>query len=154
MRGKLKIWLINHYATHMFEDKAGRHYWFAKGLKNKGYDVTVFCATTFLNKDEVIATNGKKLTVKRTDGIPFVFVKTSFSQGNGVARVKSWIGFYKNLFPATKAYVRKYGKPDVRVASSVHPLTMVAGIQIAKKMKVPCICEVRYLWPEAIFQFG
>lgn len=62
--------------------------------------------------------------------------------------------FYKNLFPAAKAYARKYGKPDIILASSVHPLTMVAGIQIAKRMKIPCICEVRDLWPEAIFQFG
>lgn len=145
---------MNHYATNMFADKAGRHYWFAKVLKDRGYDVTVFCANTFLNTDEIIDTKGKKLTVKRTDDIPFVFVKTSFSQGNGIARVKSWVDFYRNLFPATKAYMRKYGAPDVIVASSVHPLTMVAGIQIAKKIKVPCICEVRDLWPEAIFQFG
>ncbi len=30
---------------------------------------------------------------------------------------------------------------------------MVAGIQIARKFKVPCVCEVRDLWPEAIFAF-
>lgn len=150
----MKIWLMNHYATNMFADKAGRHYWFAKELKNRGYDVTVFCATTFLNKDEEIDTHGKKLIVKHTDNIPFIFVKASFSQGNGVARVRSWVEFYKNLFPATKAYAKKYGRSDAIIASSVHPLTMVAGIQIAKRMKVPCICEVRDLWPEAIFQFG
>ena len=52
---------MNHYATNMFVDKAGRHYWFAKELKEHGYDVTVFCATTFLNRDDVIDTNGKNL---------------------------------------------------------------------------------------------
>ncbi|SHJ72185.1 Glycosyltransferase involved in cell wall bisynthesis [Dethiosulfatibacter aminovorans DSM 17477] len=31
---------------------------------------------------------------------------------------------------------------------------MVAGIKIAKRFKVPCICEVRDLWPETIFAFG
>lgn len=31
---------------------------------------------------------------------------------------------------------------------------MVAGLQVAKRMHIRCICEVRDLWPEAIFQFG
>lgn len=138
----------------MFEDKAGRHYWFAKGLKERGYDVTVFCANTFLNKNDIIETNGKKFKIDYTDEIPFVFVKTIPSQGNGIARVRNWITFYKNLFPVAKRYAMKYGRPDAIVASSVHPLTMIAGIRIAKRLKVPCICEVRDLWPEAIFQFG
>ena len=29
----MKIWLMNHYATSMYRDKAGRHYWFAKKLE-------------------------------------------------------------------------------------------------------------------------
>ena len=150
----MKIWLMNHYATSMFEDRAGRHYWFAKELIARGYDVTVFCATTFLNNDKEIDTKGKVLTVKRRDGIPFVFVKTVVSVGNGMDRVKNMGMFYWNLFPAAKAYAKKYGKPDIILASSVHPLTMIAGIQIAKKMKIPCICEIRDLWPEGIFRHG
>lgn len=150
----MNVWLINHYATNMFADKAGRHYWFAKKLTERGHDVTVFCASTFLNKDEVVDTGKEKYSIDQTDGIPFVFVKTLPSQGNGVARVRNWALFYKNLFPTTKKVVKRFGKPDIIIASSVHPLTMVAGIQIAKKLKVPCICEIRDLWPEAIFQFG
>ena len=30
---------MNHYASTMYRDGAGRHYWFAKQLKEKGYDV-------------------------------------------------------------------------------------------------------------------
>lgn len=59
--------------------------------------------------------------------------------------------FYFNLFKVTK---KQEKKPDIIIASSVHPLTMVAGIKIAKKLKIPCICEIRDLWPEAIFSFG
>lgn len=150
----MKIWLMNHYATSMYFNKAGRHYWFAKELKKRGHDVTVFCATTFLNSEEQVNTGGKVLAVKRTQGIPFVFVKTVVSMGNGIDRIKNMIFFYLNLFSATKIYADKYDKPDVVIASSVHPLTMVAGIQIAKRMGRPCICEVRDLWPEAIFSFG
>ena len=145
---------MNHYATSMFKDRAGRHYWFAKQLKQKGYDVTVFCATTFLNGNDVIDTKGKKYTVKELDGITFVFVKTVQSVGNGMKRVLNMGCFYENLFPVSKAYAKLHGKPDVILASSVHPLTMAAGIKIAKRFKVPCICEIRDLWPEAIFMFG
>lgn len=145
---------MNHYASNMYRDKAGRHYWFAKQLKDRGYDVTVFCSTTLVNGEKLLNTGKKKLTVNVVDDIPFAFVKTVPAQGNGIRRIENMSIFYKNLFPATKAYSKKYGKPDVIVASSVHPLTMVAGIKIAKKMGIPCICEIRDLWPEAIFSFG
>lgn len=150
----MKVWLMNHYASNMYRDRAGRHYWFAQELKKRGYDVTVFCAATYLNGEYAVDLAGKVYEIKDLDGIPFVFVKTVTSQGNGLGRVKNMGLFFKNLFPTAKAYAKAQGKPDVILASSVHPLTMVAGIQIAKKMKIPCICEIRDLWPEAIFQFG
>ena len=150
----MKIWFMNHYATNQYSAQAGRHYWFARELKRRGYETTIFCATTFLDNESEIDNRGKLISVKRAEGIPFVFVKTSVSRGNGIDRIINMRIFYKNLFPATKAYTEKYEEPDMIVASSVHPLTMVAGILIAKKMRVPCICEIRDLWPEAIFQFG
>jgi len=150
----MNIWIMNHYATSMYYDRAGRHYWFAEKLNQRGYKTTVFCATTLLNSDKQIDTKGKFLSVKRAGTISFVFVKTDLCSGNGIGRIKNMMLFYKNLFPAAKAYECKYGKPDVIIASSVHPLTMVAGIQIARIMRVPCICEIRDLWPEAIFSFG
>lgn len=151
---KRKIWIMNHYASSMYRDRAGRHYWFAKQLREQGYDVTVFCSTVLVNGQELLSIGKDKFAVKNADGIPFVFVKTIPAEGNGIKRIGNMGLFYMNLFPATKACAAQYGKPDVIVASSVHPLTMVAGIQIAKKMKVPCICEIRDLWPEAIFSFG
>lgn len=150
----MKIWFFNHYATEMFDDKAGRHYWFAKELHKKGHDVTVFTANTFLNTENAVNTGSKLFTTKKDEVSKFVFVKTPYWKGNGLSRVKNWLVFYKNLFPVSKDYAHQNGNPDVIVASSVHPLTMVAGIKIAKKMKVPCICEIRDLWPEAIFSFG
>lgn len=151
---KKKIWIWNHYATDMYKNKGGRHYWFAENLIKEEYDATVFCANTYHNKSEFIDTGKKKYTTDILNGIPFVFVKTTTALGNGLDRVKNMGLFYWNLFSVAKAYAKENGKPDVIIASSVHPLTMVAGIQIAKKMNVPCICEIRDLWPEAIFSFN
>ncbi len=150
----MNIWLMNHYATSMFFDRAGRHYWFAKKLEERGHRVTVFCASTILNKTDTVDTGDGKWTVKETDGTPFVFVKCPQSAGNGMDRVKNMLAFYRNLKPVARQYAKQAGRPDVIVASSVHPLTMVAGLKIAKRWKVPCICEIRDLWPEAIFAFG
>lgn len=145
---------MNHYATNMYFNKGGRHYWFAKNLIKHGYEPTIFCANVRHDTRYIIDVENKKFSVDASGDIPFVFVKTTKSVGNGIKRVINMFLFYKNLFPSCKMYLNKYGKPDVILASSVHPLTMVAGIKIAKKLNVPCICEIRDLWPEAIFAFN
>lgn len=150
----MKIWLINHYASIMFREKAGRHYWFAKKLEERGHNVTVFCASEYHDREGGINTEGKKFITKYDANTLFVFVKTNHSFGNGFDRVMNMFNFYRNLYPTTKEYIKKNGKPDVIIASSVHPLTLVAGIRIAKKLQIPCICEIRDLWPEAIFTIG
>jgi len=150
----MKIWMMNHYASQMLKDKAGRHYWFAKKLEEKGYEVAVFCASTYLNNSEKIDTKEEKYIEIETEGIPFVVVDVPKYLGNGMDRVKNMVSFFLNLFPVSKKYAKEKGSPDVIIASSVHPLTMVAGILIAKKFRIPCICEIRDLWPEAIFSFG
>ncbi|NLN42518.1 MAG: glycosyltransferase family 4 protein [Clostridiales bacterium] len=151
---KKKVWLMNHYATNMFFNRGGRHYWFAKNLINYNFDPVVFCANVRHNTFDVIDVGKEKYTVKTLDSIPFVFVKTCVSRGNGIDRVKNMVLFYLNLRKTAKKYIKKYGKPDVILASSVHPLTLVAGIKIGRKYNIPCICEIRDLWPEAIFAFN
>lgn len=150
----LDIWLINHYAADMFRDKAGRHYWFAKYLEKLGYNPKVICASTFHNKDEGIDTGKELCRIIQDGNTPFIFVQTTSSVGNGIDRVLNMVNFYRHLYPVSKKLIKQFGKPDVILASSVHPLSMVAGVRIARKLGIPCICEIRDLWPEAIFAFG
>ena len=150
---KKKVWIFNHYATDMYKNHGGRHYYFSKYLKDEGYLPTIFCANTYHNKEEIIDTFSKKYIVDYCDNIPFVFIKTVPSIGNGIKRILNMGLFYYNLVHSLKKITKDLEKPDIILASSVHPLTMVAGIKMAKKFKVPCICEVRDLWPEAIFTF-
>lgn len=151
---KKKIWIMNHYATNMYFNEGGRHYWFAENLIKQGYEPTIFCANTRHNSNDVIELDGKLYSTDNKDNIPFVFVKTPEYKGNGKSRILNMVSFYKNLFPIAKKYAKEDGAPDVILASSVHPLTLVAGIKIAKKFGIPCICEVRDLWPESIIEFG
>ncbi|MBN1774917.1 MAG: glycosyltransferase family 4 protein, partial [Clostridiales bacterium] len=149
-----KIWILNHYATNMFFDEGGRHYWFAHYLQKEGYEPTIICASTIHNSDKIVDTKNQNYIRVEKNGIPFVFVKTPPYKGNGKSRVMNMLSFYSRLFSSTKKYAEEYGKPDVILASSVHPLTLVAGIKIAKKFGVPCICEVRDLWPESLIAYG
>lgn len=148
------IWIWNHYATNMFFDQAGRHYWFAENLIKEGYKPTIFCASTNHFSDNHIDAKGKQYSTDSVNDIPFVFVNTPEYKGNGKKRALNMISFYRGLFKTAKMYAELNGKPDVILASSVHPLTLVAGIKIAKKFDIPCICEVRDLWPESIVAYG
>ena len=150
------IWIFNHYAGDMFFSKGGRHYWFADCLKQKGFNPIVFCSNTkhdvmefYLKTDQLY----KEVQAEEID-VPFIFVRSSLYTGNGKARYKNMFTFYKNVKRVAKEYAKIHGVPDVILASSVHPLTMVAGIQLAKAFKVKCICEVRDLWPEEIVAYS
>ncbi len=151
---KKTIWIMNHYATNMFFDKGGRHYWFAENLLKNGYEPTIFCANTRHNSGNMIVISKGKYSRMTTENIPFVFVKTVNYSGNGIQRINNMLMFAWNLFSIAKEYSRNFGKPDVILASSVHPLTLVAGIKIARKFGVPCICEIRDLWPESLVAYG
>ena len=152
---KKNVWIFNHYATNMFFNQSGRHYWLAKYLQKKDYIPMVFCASTIHNSDKDINLNGKPYAVKETsDDFKFVFVKASKYKGNGLSRVKNMFSFAVNLYKDGKMIAKEYGKPDIIFASSVHPLTIVAGIYLAKFFNVKCIGEVRDLWPESIVAYG
>jgi len=151
---KKNLWIWNHYATNMYKRQGGRHYWFAENLINAGYNPTIFCASSFHNSGGNAKLKRKNYVINKANNIPFVFVKTPNYKGNGIKRIGNMFAFYKNLFSVSKEWIALYGKPDVIFASSVHPLTLIAGIKVAKKYNIPCICEVRDLWPESIVAYG
>ena len=153
---KKNIWILNHYATSMLFNKGGRHYWFAKYLKREGYEPVIFSCNAkhgaFENYIDTDALWTKKMA--EDINVPFVFVKSSLYKGNGKDRVLNMVRFYWNVQKAAKEYVETHAKPDVIYASSVHPMTLVAGIKLAKYFGVKCICEVRDLWPISLVAYG
>lgn len=149
-----KIWIFNHYATDMFENKGGRHFWFAQNLKNYGYETTIFCANTFHQKIGSINLEKKNYKKIYTNNIPFIFIKTIPSISNGFKRILNMLIFYINLLKVTKTLIKNGDKPDLILASSVHPMTLVAGVKLGKLFNIPVICEIRDLWPEAIFSYN
>ena len=150
------IWILNHYASDMYFDHGGRHYNFAKNLRRAGYAPVVFGANSKHGKAERFFETDALWEEHVAEEIdtPFVFVRARTYTGNGKQRVLNMIDFYRNVKKAAKEYAAQHGKPDVIFASSVHPLTLVAGIQLAKQFGVKCVCEVRDLWPESIVVYS
>ncbi|MDE6996803.1 MAG: glycosyltransferase family 4 protein [Oscillospiraceae bacterium] len=152
----MKIWLLNHYAGEMLSAKGGRHYYFSEYLKRMGHEPVVFCCNIrHWGGGTYIGTNAL-WTEKAAENIrvPFIFVKAREYSGNGAGRVINMAGFCRNVKKAAIEYSAAAGAPDIILASSVHPLTLIAGIQLAKRFGVKCICEIRDLWPESIIAYS
>ena len=149
-----RFWIFNHYATTPLTGPLLRHYYFAEYLKERNIETTVFAANELHQTGGCVDTHGKPYLRTEEEGVPFVFVKTSKYEGNGISRVKNMVSFFLGLLKISKGYAKQYGKPDVIMGSSAHPLTSIAGILVARRFRVPAIVEVRDLWPEAIFSFG
>ena len=149
-----RFWIFNHYATTPLTGPLLRHYYFGEYLKERNIETTVFAANELHQTGGCVDTHGKPYLRTEEEGVPFVFVKTSKYEGNGISRVKNMVSFFLGLLKISKGYAKQYGKPDVIMGSSAHPLTSIAGILVARRFRVPAIVEVRDLWPEAIFSFG
>ncbi len=149
-----RFWIFNHYATTPKTGPMLRHYYFAECLKKRNIETTVFAANQLHQTGTAVDTQGKPYLRITEEGVPFVFVRTSRYQGNGLSRVRNMLSFFFGLLRLSKGYARKYGMPDLIMGSSAHPLTSIAGILVARRFHVPAIVEVRDLWPEAIFSFG
>lgn len=151
------IWLLNHYASHMLFSKGGRHYYFAKHLARAGFRPVVFCANIMNGNTRQRCVETEKLWAEQLAeeiSTPFVFVRARRYSGNGKDRILNMFDFFFNVKKAAKQYAKLHGPPDIILASSVHPLTMIAGLQLARHFGVKCICEVRDLWPEAIVAYS
>ncbi|MCD8096657.1 MAG: glycosyltransferase family 4 protein [Lachnospiraceae bacterium] len=149
-----RFWIFNHYATTPKTGPLLRHFYFAEYLKEKEIETTVFAANELHQTGGTVDTQGAPYLRTTEEGVPFVFVRTSKYQGNGLSRVKNMLSFFFGLLRISGKYAKQYGKPDVIMGSSAHPLTSIAGILIARRFHVPAIVEVRDLWPEAIFSVG
>lgn len=151
---QLKIWFINQN-SYMPEDGPHiRHYTIGKYLARKGYKPFVFAGNELHHVGRRIDT-GKNLYIEReAEGVRFYYVKTTHYERNDYKRALNILSFYKNIFKVCDETAEKYGPPDIIYASSMYPTALAAGIKIAKKYGVKCICENRDLIPDGFITKG
>ncbi len=149
------VWVFHHYATPPTMNGFIRPYNFAINMNEEGFKTTIFAASYLHFSDRQLIENNIDYLKETHSDVDFIFVNTPSSAKSTIARVKNMLAYYLRLFSVTKKYsLSSNQKPGVIYASSPHPLALIAGIKVAKRYKVPCIVEVRDLWPETIFAFG
>lgn len=150
----MNIWYLHHYATPYELPGLHRPFEFGEYFNQKGHKTTVFTSSYLHYASTNIIKTKEKYIIKKYDDINTVFVRTCDYLNSGIKRVINMFQFGRRVFKVAKKYAKENGKPDVVIASSPHPFTMMAGIKIAKKFGIPCICEVRDFWPEVFFYGG
>jgi len=89
----------------------------------------------------------ENIVKKNVDGVNFTWLKVPNYAGNGLARIKSMITFGAKVLFSDPVSVLGLKKPDLIIASSVHPFHLLGAIRWARKYKVPVFFEVRDPWP-------
>lgn len=153
---KKKIWILNHHANDTFFDNGGRHYFFSKYLKEKGYDPVIFCSNAEHGTGKLYFKTDKIWTehINEKIGVKYIFIKGRSYVGNGINRILCMFDYFFNIIRAANEYEKLYGKPDIIIGSQVHPLAILAAEYLAKKYKIKYIAEIRDLWPESIVAMG
>ena len=149
----MNIWYLHHYATPYELPGLHRPFEFGEYFQKSGNQITVFTSSYLHYANSNMIEDKSKYKVVTYDSVETVFIKTCGYENSGIKRIVNMLQFGLSLPKVAKEYAKKFGIPDVIIASSPHPFTMLAGLKIARKYKIPCICEIRDFWPEVFF-FG
>lgn len=151
---KVKIWFLNQN-SYMPEDGPHiRHYALGKYLARQGYEPYVFAGNELHHVGKTVDTHGKDYVERVSEGVHFYYIKTTHYEKNNYRRILNILSYYRNVFKVCKKIAKKNGTPDVIYASSMYPTALVAGIKLAKKYGIKCICEHRDLVPEGFITSG
>ena len=150
----MNIWYFHHYATPTTVAGLHRPFEFAKYFIRDNNNVVVFSSSFLHYVGQNMITDKKKYLIEKYDGVETVYIRTCGYNNSGIMRIKNMCDYYSRLIRVAKKYSKLYGAPDIIIASSPHPLTMIAGIKLGKYYGVPCISEIRDFWPEVFFTSG
>lgn len=146
------IWWFNHYAVPPELPGGTRHFEIAKSLKRYNFKTYIFAST--FSHFTYSYTHQEGLSTH--EGIPFVWVRTTpYKRGSGLARLVNMISYYLRVKRLALRELRKgLPKPDLIIGSTVHPLAALSALELARKLGVPFIYEIRDLWPQTLIASG
>jgi len=141
------IWYISKYSSPKKYHMGSRHYSYSKVWNKNGNDSIVFTSNSshrILNLPKF-----KKLSyLELNEGVKTVWLNGFGIIGSGgISRFISWVIFELVLLSIDK---RKYGKPDVVIASSLSLISVWTSWYLSRKHKSKFVFEVRDVWPKSI----
>ena len=143
---KKNIWIINQTAGKIDSGWGERHYYLSNYWVKNGYNVNIISGShnhLFNNQPKI--EKRKWFTYEEVDKqIQFCWVKTPFYNGG-------FKKFYSNFIYTLKLFflsIKKLGKPDVIIVSSMPIFPILNGLFFKRKFKkARLIIEIRDLWP-------
>jgi glycosyltransferase involved in cell wall biosynthesis len=142
----LNIIYYNHYSGSVNFAREWRSYYLSKGFLSWGHEVSVVCASTHHMHREVVQQK-ESIVKKNVEGVNFFWLKVPSYEGNGISRIMSMLTFGAKVIFSDPVTAFGLNKPDLIIASSVHPFHLLGAIRWARKYKVPVFFEVRDPWP-------
>lgn len=150
----MNIWILNHYAVPLKYYYLARCYYFSRELIKRGHSITVFAASSVHNSEVNLISGTEKYREIYEDGIKYVVFRAKNYKGSGKERILNHVKSAAGMLRYCPKLVDEYGKPDIIFAEAGQTLTLAAGIKLAKKFGIPCVCEVADLWPESFAAYG
>jgi glycosyltransferase involved in cell wall biosynthesis len=150
----MRICIVNHYAYAPDQGAGNRHYEFARELMAAGHHV-VIVSCSFYHKerrDRYDWATGSFQRFERIEGVPYLWLRSTPYDSNGVRRWTNVIGFATNVLRSTR-WLKAWG-PDVIVGSSPDPLAAWASSVLARRLAIPFVYEVRDVWPDLLAGLG
>lgn len=149
----MRVWIINHYAIPPSMGGLVRHYYFSRYLRKMGHDVRILTASEIHNTDINMIRDDSLYREEMMDEVPYTFLKTRDYSGNGLSRIYNMMEFPVRIQQTVKKLVKGGERPDVIYTSA--PTIFAAGSALiaARRLKVPCVVEVRDIWPESIVEY-
>lgn len=146
------VWIVNHYAQEPSGAGGTRHFSLAKQLKSKGYLPYIIAASTVHNQQAQRLEEGEAFRIEWHEEIPFVWLKSSSYEGNGIKRLQNMLAFAWQLL--NKKLTQTIPKPDIVIGSSPHPFAALGAERLAARHKAHFLCEIRDFWPISLIELG
>lgn len=145
------IWVINQFAGKSDSGWGERHYFFSKYWKEAGYKVYIISGS-FNHVFNKLPDAPNKFNFEKTDAAEFCWVKTPKYNPQSGMRFWSFLVFsWKVLFLP----VKKMGKPDVILISSMPIFPILSGYLLKKRYNAQkLIFEIRDIWPLTLNLLG
>ncbi len=145
------VWFVNFYASKLNEGVPSRHYYFARELARRGYEVYLLASDShhLLNADS----RGINAGVESVDGFSFVKIPTlKYKNAHSILRFLSEYVFGLKL--RFNFLSKQVSKPDVIMYSSPGLIPYPAVYRLAKKKGAKLIFDVRDIWPLTLVEIG
>ena len=145
------IWYVSKYVAPPGKGSVGgRGYLLMKEFARLGYDSVII--TSDSNQLTQVPSLDQPYLRQEVDGIQLWWVRTlKYQVAKSARRILSWIAFEWRLLLMPKGNIPR---PDVVVASSLSPLTVVNGFLLRRRYRCRLVFEIRDIWPLTITEEG